>query len=127
MKNLTNWLNANKISLNVKKTELVTFKHKNKKLECPIKIKLSRKRLYPSKSVKYLGVKIDENLNWKDQTDDIVTKLNRANALLYKIRNYISFNTLKAIYFAIFDSQVNYANLIWGQSPNSKLRIITLQ
>ena len=39
MKNLTNWLNPNKISLNVKKTELVIFKH-NKKLECPIKIKL---------------------------------------------------------------------------------------
>ena len=85
MKNLTNWLNANKISLNIKKTELVIFKHMNKKLECPIKIKLSRKRLYPSKSVKYLGLKIDESLDWKVQTHDIATKLNRANALLYKI------------------------------------------
>ena len=45
MKNLTNWLNANKISINIKKTELVIFKHKNKKLECPIKIKLIRERL----------------------------------------------------------------------------------
>ena len=45
MKNLTDWLNANKISLNVKKTELVIFKHKKKKLECPIRIKLTRKRL----------------------------------------------------------------------------------
>ena len=27
MKNLTDWLNVNKISLNVKKTELVIFKH----------------------------------------------------------------------------------------------------
>ena len=63
MKNLTKWLNANKISLNVKKTELVIFKHKNKKLERPRKIKLSRKRIYPSKSVKYLGGKIDKNLN----------------------------------------------------------------
>ena len=43
MKNLTNWLYANKISLIVKKTELVIFKHKNKKLERPIKIKLSKK------------------------------------------------------------------------------------
>ena len=62
MKNFSNWLSANKISLNVKKTELVIFKHKNKKLECPIKIKLSRKRLYPSKSVKYCVVKIDEKI-----------------------------------------------------------------
>ena len=60
MKNLTNRLNANKISLNVKKTELVIFKHKKMKLECPLKIKLSRKRLYPSTSVKYLDVKIYE-------------------------------------------------------------------
>ena len=63
MKNFSNWLSANKTSLNVKKTELVIFKHKNKKLECPIKIKLSWKRLYLSKSVKYLRVKTGENVN----------------------------------------------------------------
>ena len=66
MKNLTDWLNANKISLNVKKTELAILKHKKKNLECPIRIKLSRKSLYTSNSIRYLGVKIDENLNWKD-------------------------------------------------------------
>ena len=49
------------------------FKHR--KLECPVKIKLSRKRFYPSKLMKYFGDKIDENLNWKDQTHDISTKL----------------------------------------------------
>ena len=75
MKNLTDWLNANKISLNVKKTELVIFKHKKKKLECPIRIKLSRKRLYSSNSIRYLGVKIDENLNWKDHIHDIAQEL----------------------------------------------------
>ena len=120
MKNLTNWLNANKISLIIKKTELVIFKHKNKKLDCPLKIKLSSKILYLSKSVKYIGFKIDENLNWKDQTHDIATKLNRANSPLYKIRNYVSFNTLKAIYLTIFDSHINSANFIWGQNPNFK-------
>ena len=49
LKNLTYWLNANRISLNVKKTEFVVFKHQRKKLDSPIKIKLNRKRLYPSK------------------------------------------------------------------------------
>ena len=37
------------------------------------------------------------------------------------------FNILKAIYFVILDSHINYANLIWGQNTNSKLRIITSQ
>ena len=38
MKNLTDWLNSNKISLNVQKTELVMFKHQRKKL---VKLKLN--------------------------------------------------------------------------------------
>ena len=52
-----------------------------------IKIKLNRRRLYPAASVKYLGVKIDENFNWHHQINDLAAKLNRANALLFKIRN----------------------------------------
>ena len=75
----------------------------------------------------YRWVKIDENLNENYQTYDIVAKLNRTDALLYKIRNYVCFNNLKAIYFAIFDSHINYAKLIWGQNSNFKMRIITLQ
>ena len=88
LKNLTYWLNANKISLNVKKTELVIFKHQRKELDSPIKVKLSRKRLYISKSVKYLGIKIDENLNWKQLIHNVAIKLNRANALLYTMPCY---------------------------------------
>ena len=39
----------------------MTFKHQRKKLDSPIKIKVNCTRLYPSKSVKYLGIKIDLN------------------------------------------------------------------
>ena len=63
-------------------------------------------------------------LNWKIQTYDIITELNKANALLCKIRNYVRFDNLKADYFAIFYSHINYANFMWWQDPNSKSRII---
>ena len=53
LKNLLYWLNANKISLNVKKTELVIFKSKQKQFDGEIKLKLSRKRLFPTDSAKY--------------------------------------------------------------------------
>ena len=87
MKHLNNWLSANKISLNVEKTELVIFKSPRKVLLDEIKIKLSGKRLYPSSSGKYLGIKIDRFSHWHDQVNSIAVKLNRANALLLKIRN----------------------------------------
>ena len=40
---------------------MVIFKSKQKKLEGDFKIKLCGKRLYPTESVKYLGVNIDTN------------------------------------------------------------------
>ena len=85
-KALVNWLNANKISLNVKKTELIIFKSKQKKLEDDLKIKLCGKGLYPTESVEYLGVKIDKNLTWQHHVNDLSTILNRANAILFNMR-----------------------------------------
>ena len=41
LKNITNWLNANKISLNVSKTELIIFKPKRKLLDFNMEIKLN--------------------------------------------------------------------------------------
>ena len=57
LKHLANWLNANKISVNVKKTVMVIFKSKQRKFEGNLKIKLYGKRLYPTESVKYLSCK----------------------------------------------------------------------
>ena len=87
--------------------ELVTFKHQRKNVDSLIKIKLNCKRLYPSKSVKYLGIKINENFNWKQHIHDIAIKLNRANAVLSITRNYVNKHTLRTIYLAIFDSHIN--------------------
>ena len=45
MKNLTDWLNANKISPNGNRTELLIFKHQGKKTDSEVKNKLCGKRL----------------------------------------------------------------------------------
>ena len=126
MKNFTDQLNAHKISLNGQRTELVVFKHQRKKIASEVKIILSRERLYPTDSVKYLDIKIDKNLNQKHHVSNIPIKLNRANALLFKIRDFVNVNTLKAIHYAIFDSHINYANLIWAHNFNAVNRVSVL-
>ena len=55
----------------------------------------------------------------------ITVKLNTINALLLKIRNFVNITILKTIYFAIFDSHINYANLVWAQNSNAMTRILT--
>ena len=62
LKSLVNWLNVTKISLNVKKTDMVIFKSKRKKFNDILKTKFCGKRIYPTASVKYLGIKIDQQL-----------------------------------------------------------------
>ena len=111
-----NWLNTNKISLNVSKTELILFKPKMKKLDFDLKPRLNGKRIYPTKSIKYLGIKIDENLTWIDYINDIAIKLNMANA---RLREFVKTKILKSVYYAIFDCQLNYANTGWVPNRNS--------
>ena len=62
----------------MQKTDLVIFKHQRKKIDSEVKIKLIRKRLYPTDSGKYLGIRIDGNFNWKHYVSDIAIKLNSA-------------------------------------------------
>ena len=100
----------------MQKTELVNFKHRRKKIDSEVKIKLNRKQLYLTDSVKYLGIRIDKNWKWKHHVTDIAIKLNRANALLLKIRNFVNVNTLKTMYYAIYGSDINYANVVWAQN-----------
>ena len=103
---------------------MIIFKSKHKKFEGDLKIKLCGKRLYPTESVKYLGVKIDTNLSWQYHVNDLSIKLNRANALLFKMRKHVSIKILRSIYFAIFNSYLCYCCLVWAQNCSTIQLII---
>ena len=118
LKQLCNWLKANRISLNCSKTELIIFRHPNKLLNYDLKIKINGKKLEPSKQVKYLGVVLDPHLNWSYHIDGLATKLTRAAGMLAKIRHFVPVNTLRSIYFGIFSSLLTYGAQVWGQFPN---------
>ena len=106
---------------------MVVFKSKQKKLEGDLKIKLCSKRLYLTESVKYLGVKINVNLSCQYHVNDLSIKLNRANALLFKMRKYVSLKILRSIYSAVFDCYLYYYCLVWAQNCGTIQRIMILQ
>ena len=65
LKITSDWLKANKLSLNVDKSKLVIFKSKQKRFDNnDISIKLNGCKLNPTDHVKYLGLYLDKNLNW---------------------------------------------------------------
>ena len=68
-----------------------------------LKLKLNWKRLYLTKSVKYFDTKIDWEPYLEEHINHVPIKLNRANALLYKVRGFVNTRVLKLICHAIFD------------------------
>ena len=91
------WLRANKLSLNIEKIELVVFQRQNTKLNNSFKIKLDGKRLFPTSSVKYLGVLLDEHLTWSPQISHVQMRLNRAIGILSKLRYQANIHILKMV------------------------------
>ena len=120
------WLNANKIALNVAKTEIILFKTSNKNYDADLKIKFYRKRIHASPYVKYLGVFIDENLNWKKHINEISTKLIKGNAMLSKLRHFVNKDILLSVYYGIFHLHLAYLCLVWRQAKFSLNRITLL-
>ena len=63
-RSLSKWLNANRSSLNIAKTNVLIFKHKGRVFNTDLKLKLCSKKLFASNSVKYLQFILDEHLHW---------------------------------------------------------------
>ena len=52
--------------------------------------------------MKYLGIKIDENLKWKIHIHNLASRLNTANLVLSKLIHFVNSEILRSVYFAYF-------------------------
>ena len=104
----SDWLNANRLSLNVDKSKLLIFKSKQRKFnKDSISIKLGGVKLTPTDNVKYLGLHIDQNLSCDVQTNQLSKKLSKANGILAKLRPFFTpKETLISVYYSIFYSHL---------------------
>ena len=109
---VTHWLAANKLILNLTKTHcmLFTFKRKQQNLA----IQINNTYIEEKTVTSFLGVQIDNKLNWKAHIAHICNKVSKAIAILRFVRYYYPNNILKMIYMSLIYSHINYCNLIWG-------------
>ena len=122
---VNDWLNANKLSLNVKKTNFVLFRSYQKKIEFPLKLELNHQYLQQSSCVKYLGVMIDEHLNWKKHIVHVSSKIKQSIGILSKLRHYMPVKTLVNLYYALVYPYLTYSVVAWGNTYDSIVKPIT--
>ena len=95
------WLYSNKLKINSDKTKYIVFKQKNKIVE-DIDIKINNNTLERVTSVGYLGLTIDDKLNWKKHVIKITGKIVVIIPSIFKIRNYITDKTKKLVVQCLF-------------------------
>ena len=88
LKLLFEWLCANRLSLNVGKTEFIIFWPPKMNLNDRIVLTLNKSKIYESRKIKYLGLIIDDRLSWKFHINELCKKLNKSIGMLFKIRQY---------------------------------------
>ena len=124
LKTLYEWLCANRLSLNVGKTEFIIFRPPRKSLTDRIVLTLNKTKIYESSRIKYLGLILDPRLTWKEHINELPKKLGRSVGMLYKTRHFCPTPILKSLYYSIFNSHVSYGIPVWGYADQIYIKKI---
>ena len=71
-------------------------------------------------NIKFLGLKLDKHVSWKNRIQKLLSKLSSACYLARRLYAFCSLNTIKMIYFAYFHAIIEYGIIFWGNSVESK-------
>ncbi len=121
------WLCANRLSLNVSKTEFLIFKPPKKCLPHRITLKLNGITLDESKKIKYLGTIMDDRLCWKHHIYELCKKISKSIGIVYKMRQLCPQRVLMSLYYSLIQSHLGFGACVWGLSNElylNKLRML---
>ena len=104
---MNEWFALNKLSLNVSKTNFMRFGNRHSNVE--IKLSIGDMEIEEVLFTKFLGILMDNKLNWKEHICMIKTKLAKSNAIIYRASKYLDT-------FSLFMPYLSYCSEIWGKT-----------
>ena len=132
--NVNEWLKANKLSLNIKKSNFVIFRPRQKNVPFTPRIRIfdsvtnTYANLEVKDYVKYLGLMIDSNLSWKYHTESICHKISKSMGIIAKIGHYVPRRVLLSVYNSLIVPSLTYGICGWGNCALTfQRKIVTLQ
>ena len=118
------WFKVNKLSINLKKTKFMIFT--NKKYLLKPKIEINSCEIEQVSDLKFLGVVLDDKLNWKSHIAYVSNKLAKSIGILYKVRYILSSELRKILYSAFVTPHIAYCNIVWGSTYRSNLKALMI-
>ena len=117
MENVLQYCILNRLSINFKKTNYMIVATPRKKVNINITVcNIQRKS-----QLKYLGVFIDDHLQWGAQIQHANNKIAKNTGIIVKLRHYLPLSILKQLYYNIIFPYLNYGLMSWGSAAKTRL------
>ena len=138
LRNVNEYMLANKLHINVSKCCYIHFLPnlsrvnqtcaRTRVYDKACSLLINNNEIKKVQSAKFLGVIIDEKLNWEAHIDHLEAKLNSSIIMIKRIKHCIPRNEYLKIYNALFMSHLSYCISCWGGVPDYKLsKIFAIQ
>ena len=113
--NVKQWLSANKLSLNLIKTEylLIGSRHNINNISAVPNVSVGDVPIKRVRETKALGVCIDEFLSWDKHIDKIAKKVSSGIGAIRKLKSCVDRNTLICAYNALILPHFDYCCEVW--------------
>ena len=118
---LIDWFRANKLSLNLSKTNYVFFRPGKIKLhdetiDSEYELKFGDEVILGKSCFEFLGIKIDEKLNWEEHIESVRKKLSSSLYMLNSVKTLIPFSCRKSLYYSFFATHIYPGLILWAPS-----------
>jgi len=129
MANVVDWFRINKLSLNISKTNYILFRSHRKPIpQSNINILIDGNIVPQVTCTKFLGVYIDQHLNWSEHIKIISMKIAKNIGVLNRLASYVPNNVLLNLYYSLIYPYLAYCNIVWASNYNYRLqKLIILQ
>ena len=126
--NLAEWFKANKLSLNLSKTNYILFTTSLPVRALDITFSIGSHTIERVYNTKFLGVFIDDRLSWNIHINHVCLKLRKSLGIIRKASAVLDTQTLINLYYTMLFPYLSYCHLIWGKASNFLLeKLLKLQ
>ena len=121
---VVDWLQANKLSLNIKKTQFMVFNLGRTNRDSSNKILINGVNIERVNNAKFLGVILDSKLSWLQHIQYLKVKISKGIGILSKARKCLSLSTLITMYYSFIYPYITYCIECWGSACHKYLETI---
>ena len=116
LNSVKNWYSSNLLSLSKEKSATLLVRGNKRNEPGDLNVTLGGHPLKQERSMKYLGVYLDQNLSWNEQCDKLCVHIAGKLAVLRRIRSFVKPDLQKLLFEKTIQPVFDYACTVWGNT-----------